>query len=265
MVPRRFRTQIENDNSIQFNLLPNTAKCNDSTVLITVKSSLNHFGEFFQNFRKQKTTLDNREAIRTTWSSISTKTKVVFLLGVPDDENVERAIELESREFGDILLADFIDNYQNLTLKALAGLKWRSEFCAEPDFVLSVDDDTFVDTSFLLEHIEKLPTQDFIECSERTVLKGKVWREGDWAVPESIYSQNRFPTYCNGPCYLMPKSTSEKLFSSSKSTVTDLQIDDAYVTGILRTKSEVPLIKYKRLESPGWCQERDFSQVLLVI
>lgn len=181
---------------------------------------------------------------------------MIFLLGQPKDSD-RIAIENESLEFEDILLADFIDSYQNLTLKALAGLKWRSEFCDKPDFVLSVDDDTFVDPDFLLDHIEKLPTQNFIECSERTVLKGKVWREGEWAVSESVYSETKFPTYCNGPCYLMPKSTSQKLFSSSLNTVKDLPIDDAYVTGVLRTKLEIPLIKYKRLQSPGWCQESD--------
>ena len=129
--------------------------------------------------------------------------------------------------------------------KALSGLQWRTEECPKPEYSLSIDDDTFVDLKTLtFKHLSRLPVDsDYIECSQRTVVNGKVWREGKWAVSSEIYDSETYPNYCNGPCYLMPKSTSEKLFEISKSTKADLQADDALLTGIFRSKATIPLIQ----------------------
>ena len=119
------------------------------------------------------------------------------------------------------------------------------EECPQPGFSLSVDDDTFVDLNTLIsKHLNRLPVDsDYIECSQRTVVNGKVWREGKWAVSPDIYDSEKFPNYCNGPCYLMPKSATERLYEISKSTNTDLQADDALLTGIFRSKAKIPLIQ----------------------
>ena len=97
----------------------------------------------------------------------------------------------------------------------------------------------------LKNHLDRLPSTDFVECSERTVVNGKVWREGRWAVPEEVYDAEKYPNYCNGPCYLMPKETSQQLFDVSKTTASDLQADDALITGVLRTKLEIPIIQVR--------------------
>merc|ERR1712176_90594 len=150
----------------------------------------------------------------------------------------------------------YIDSYTNLTVKALTGLAWRSTHCAQPEFTLSIDDDTCADLDELLNrHLSRLPDADFVECSERTVVNGKVWREGRWAVDQETYDADKHPNYCNGPCYLMPKTTSHKLFEASRLTASDLQADDALITGVLGTKVQIPLIQYTRTKSPGWCSE----------
>ena len=129
--------------------------------------------------------------------------------------------------------------------KALSGLRWRNEDCPKPGYSLSIDDDTFVDLNTLIsKHLNRLPVDsDYIECSQRTVVNGKVWREGKWAVSPEVYDSEKYPNYCNGPCYLIPKSTSEKLYEFSKSTKADLQADDALLTGIFRSKAKIPLIQ----------------------
>ena len=40
---------------------------------------------------------------------------------------------------------DFLDTYQNLTLKTLAGVKWAGQFCGQAEFVMKTDDDMYVD------------------------------------------------------------------------------------------------------------------------
>ena len=195
-------------------------------------------------------------------------------------------INAEAEKYSDILVGDYVDTYANLTLKeqlqassahrasikshsnltlmfcfqltkALSGLKWRAEDCPQPEYSLSIDDDTFVDLNTLIHsHLDKLPeNSDYIECSERTVVNGKVWRQGKWAVSPEVYDSEKYPNYCNGPCYLMPKSVTKRLYDIAKSTKSDLQADDALLTGVFRSKSKIPLIQYTRTKSPGWCIE----------
>lgn len=227
--------------------MPSTDKCSKAELVVTIKSTADHF--------------EHRQAIRDSWATrAGSRAVVVFLVGQPSlssDGSTLDKIKAESFDFSDILLGDYVDSYSNLTVKALSGLKWRNEECPEPQFSLSIDDDTFVDLDQLLQvHLNKLPTEEkFIECSERTVVHGKVWREGRWAVSEDIYDQPIYPNYCNGPCYLMPKESSAAIWEKAQHAPTDLQADDAFITGVMRSNAEIPLIQYARTKSPGWCME----------
>ena len=237
---------------LAFARLPNNSTCDSAQVAITVKSAVDHFGKYlFGLITELNVRLEHRQAIRDSWASIANgEATIVFLLGMPrgDSANVVlEQIERETDEYEDIVLGQYIDSYTNLTVKALTGLAWRSEHCSKPEFTLSIDDDTYVDLDELLNrHLSRLPDADFVECSERTVVNGKVWREGRWAVPDSVYDAEKYPNYCNGPCYLMPKETSQQLYDVSRETVSDLQADDALITGVLRTKLQIPIIQVCR-------------------
>lgn len=258
MIPERFKNDkiCENDSTnhicglqdYQNIRMPSTEKCSEAELVVTIKSTADHF--------------EHRQAIRDSWATrAGSRAVVVFLVGQPTVSGASSStldqIKTESSNFSDILLGDYIDSYANLTVKALSGLKWRNEKCPEPQFSLSIDDDTFVDLDQLLQvHLNKLPTEEkFIECSERTVVHGKVWREGRWAVSEDIYDQEIYPNYCNGPCYLMPKESSKLIWEKAQQAPTDLQADDAFITGVMRSNAEIPLIQYARTKSPGWCME----------
>jgi len=39
---------------------------------------------------------------------------------------------------------NFIDSYKNLTLKAVLGLRWMSQYCSQAPFAIKTDDDTFL-------------------------------------------------------------------------------------------------------------------------
>lgn len=251
ILPTRFKDTCEDcniDEKIhEFLKEPNNDRCEKATVVVTVKSAVAHF--------------EHRAAIRQSWANEHKDDAIIiFLLGIPDNntESILSQVEEEYNEYEDMLLGNYIDSYSNLTVKALSGLKWRMESCAQPPFTLSVDDDTFVDLGKLLDsHLKKFPskTQSFIECSERTVVNGKVWREGRWKVEEKTYDGDKYPTYCNGPCYLMPRETSQRLLETANQTVVDLEADDALISGVLRAKLNIPLIQYTRTDPPGWCVE----------
>jgi Galactosyltransferase len=59
--------------------------------------------------------------------------KVLFLLGKPDpaEESLQQRIFNESLQFGDIVQEDFVDSYNNLTLKSIFMLKWVTNNCLD--------------------------------------------------------------------------------------------------------------------------------------
>ena len=170
--------------------------------------------------------------------------ELVFLIGKSFSDDIDEAVLDEAEKFDDIVQGTYEDTYKNLSLKALNGLEYRKLHCNKPDYILAIDDDTYVDIPSFKTHLQRLKkSKNFIECSQRTVVNGKVWREGRWAVPLNVYPAERYPTYCNGPCYLMPKQTSDILYQASKKSLHDLPADDALLTGVFRAKEGIPLIQ----------------------
>ena len=64
--------------------------------------------------------------------------RLVFMMGIPTDVEDQHTIEEEHKLYGDIVQGSFIENYKNLTLKAIMGLKWVSQFCQEAPFIIEV-------------------------------------------------------------------------------------------------------------------------------
>ena len=69
------------------------------------------------------------------------------------DRKVQRSVEMESQQYGDIIQEDFIDSYKNLTYKGIMWLRWVSSYCPHALYVLKVDDDIFVNIFNLVAHI----------------------------------------------------------------------------------------------------------------
>ena len=69
----------------------------------------------------------------------------MFCTGSTLDENIQRSLEEESQEYGDLVQGDFLDNYYNLSYKAIMGNLWVAEFCSQAEFLVKTDDDMFVD------------------------------------------------------------------------------------------------------------------------
>ena len=57
---------------------------------------------------------------------------------------VSADVEEESQRYGDIIVEDFMDTYNNLRLKTIFILKWVHLNCPKLKFIMKVDDDVFV-------------------------------------------------------------------------------------------------------------------------
>ena len=78
---------------------------------------------------------ERRLAIRQTWGKEKQFSNVtirrVFLLGKSSDDHIlQNKLDEEDSKYEDLVQADFIDSYKNLTLKTMSGLKWSVERCS---------------------------------------------------------------------------------------------------------------------------------------
>merc|ERR1711997_156208 len=110
--------RVKNPHPYFYTLNPGSSVCGDDKVdlLVLVASALKHE--------------DRRSAVRRTWGASNQGVKVLFLLGGQkegkEDMLLEKEIQKEWKQFRDLVREDFVDSYQNLTLKTLGGMRWAS-------------------------------------------------------------------------------------------------------------------------------------------
>ena len=200
-----------------------------------------------------------RNFIRKTWGNSTMRMfenhqmRVVFLLGKPVKSQYQTTIKLESELYSDIVQGTFLDTYQNLTYKALLGLRWATDNCGQSKFVLKVDDDVVVDTQRLLKllstkyaHVNRT-----IFCEVRSNGTDRIFRRGKWKVKMTQFpNMTHWPvTYCPGRYLIYTADIIRDLLTAVVSTPF-LWLDDVYVTGLLAAK----VGKIKHLKA------RDISQ-----
>ncbi|ETN77558.1 hypothetical protein NECAME_10967 [Necator americanus] len=91
----------------------------------------------------------------------------------------------EHRQYGDILQADFLDTYRNLTLKTYAHSRYISQNCMNVRAVVKVDDDIAWNVRLLFDYLSEIdPERNALYC--RSVKKPHVDRKksSKW-LPES--------------------------------------------------------------------------------
>ncbi|XP_067645892.1 beta-1,3-galactosyltransferase 5-like [Eurosta solidaginis] len=217
--------------------------------------------------------------------------KVYFLLGRrPTDANsyneTQTLIRNESEQYGDIIQENFIDTYNNLTLKSVLALKWMCHRCPmRAAFFVKADDDTFLNIPNLLHYLlgGTLPlynetidlydsrtyrvlspgnrlnsTKNYLGghlfCSSRpvAVLSNK------WYMPYYMYPGDKYPLYLSGAAYVMSADVVARLYYVALNT-TLIHIEDVYLTGMCADKIHLQrhhnsLFNYMRAKD--WCSFR---------
>ncbi|KAL8617483.1 hypothetical protein ACOMHN_048121 [Nucella lapillus] len=185
-----------------------------------------------------------RAAIRATYGSVASggggrwpkgkplaaPVTMLFLLGTPPSPTHRQLVQTESARYGDMLVADFVDSYQNLTLKVLHGLRWVLHNCPQAKFVLKADDDVFVNLPLLTAFLSKRGQKNSIYG--HGYFGSVVSRKGRWAVPSSVYPVPRYPVYMSGTAYVMSRDAAQKIVEASH-RIPLVLVEDAFITGIL--------------------------------
>ena len=143
---------------------------------------------------------ERRQTIRQTWLSEIVNSKIVkyyFVIGTDGLSVSENGqLIIERKNYSDLLLLDNVpDAYENLTRKILESFKWvhnHDKF----EYLLKVDDDSFVILSRLIHELNRLP-------SSRLYLgffdgRASVKRKGQWAEHNWSLCDRYLPYACGG-------------------------------------------------------------------
>ncbi|XP_071111008.1 UDP-GalNAc:beta-1,3-N-acetylgalactosaminyltransferase 1-like [Haliotis cracherodii] len=183
----------------------------------------------------------HRQAIRATYANSSHhpthSVRVIFLLGVqrrPNKLNIQTAIDIEHRLFGDIIQGNFIDAYTNLTYKGVMGFKWITQHCKNVDYVIKIDDDVYVDTFNFFANFYTQRQKNMIMCHSWPAWSLLVERRSRWRV--SKHHMRRYDAYpwdsCSGYAVVISGSLVPRLYKAAL-MAPFLWIDDIYLFGLL--------------------------------
>uniref|UniRef100_A0A8U8C4P8 Hexosyltransferase n=1 Tax=Geospiza parvula TaxID=87175 RepID=A0A8U8C4P8_GEOPR len=161
--------------------------------------------------------LEARDAVRRTWGDEGAVPGLavlrLFLLGVHPVFSAELRPVLQEEDalHGDLLQQDFLDTYNNLTLKTLMGLEWVSRFCPNATYVMKADHDVFLNLEYLAGLLRP-PRTDFLTgyvYRWTGPLRNRAYK---WFVPREVYPNDTYPPYCGGPGYVLSGDLALRVF-----------------------------------------------------
>jgi len=187
-----------------------------------------------------------RGAIRSSWGRSEAGTAAFFLVGRSREPATQAALAAEADEHGDLIQEDFIDHYQNLTLKTVFMLKWLSAHCRGARFTLKVDDDIWVDMPALLGQLRTCQLADGV-CGGRPLVAGRVFRASSpvrqpaskYYLPPTFLAGDRLPDFVSGT-YLISQAAVAPLYRQALLTPY-VNLEDVFLNGLVATAAHVPL------------------------
>ncbi|MFT7802588.1 beta-1,3-galactosyltransferase 2-like [Arapaima gigas] len=178
-----------------------------------------------------------REAIRQTWGNETLVPGVTisrfFLLGqVGQTDGLQDELKTESNKHHDLLQANFLDTYLNLTIKTMLMMEWLVSRCPNAIYAAKVDTDMFLNVDFLVNTLldphDVEPKQNYITGS--VIRKGLVqWQKSSkWYVPKEVYPQATYPDYVSGNTYVFSMDLPAKFLVASQH-IRAFHLEDVYL------------------------------------
>ncbi|RLV91520.1 hypothetical protein DV515_00014087 [Chloebia gouldiae] len=191
-----------------------------------------------------------RQAIRITWGSRDSwwgqHILTLFLLGQDartEDRAAALAVEDESILYGDIIRQDFVDTYDNLTLKTIMAFQWLSEFCSNARFFMKTDADVFINTPNLVKFLLRLNSSENV-FTGYPLIDNFAYRGFDRKryISYQEYPFKLYPPYCSGLGYILDGKLALRTYELM-GHVRPLKFEDVYVgicINILQVNITIP-------------------------
>ncbi|XP_040271767.1 beta-1,3-galactosyltransferase 2-like [Bufo bufo] len=178
-----------------------------------------------------------RDTIRMTWGNVSNYRDVdvmmLFLVGISPVMTgaIQRLLEEESTIYEDIVQQDFLDIYQNLTLKTLMGMEWVNDFCPNASYVMKVDNDVFLNVNYLVHQLlhPDLPPRTNYLTGLIVRYTGPIRdKESQWYISEEVYPGDTYPPYPSGPGYVFSGDMAQKIYKVAQEIIF-FGIEDVFI------------------------------------
>uniref|UniRef100_A0AC34PVF7 Hexosyltransferase n=1 Tax=Panagrolaimus sp. JU765 TaxID=591449 RepID=A0AC34PVF7_9BILA len=152
----------------------------------------------------------------------------------------------EAAMYGDLIIADFMDTYKNISIKTFSVLAWKEKYCKNAAYVLRLTDDTVVNLTNLhafadFDSRAKHDTTKRIYGSILTFRPVVRWTDYKWYVSEQEYPEFYFPSYCDGGACLYTKDAVTAILNQIPKT-NYVWVDDVLYGGILAEGANVSRI-----------------------
>ncbi|KAF7652980.1 hypothetical protein LDENG_00088610 [Lucifuga dentata] len=172
-----------------------------------------------------------REAIRKTWGAPDVDTLTLFFVGLPEEDQVssiQNNLDKESTKHADIIQMNFLDRYQNLTIKTMMMMNWLPDNCQNASYAMKVDADIFVNVFYLLQRLRRSPQRGYITGS--VIRDGRPRRDSNskWHLSKEVYPEDSFPPYVSGAGYVFSTDLAHRISWASR-FVRMIPLEDVYV------------------------------------
>ncbi|XP_075985417.1 beta-1,3-galactosyltransferase 5-like [Anticarsia gemmatalis] len=190
---------------------------------------------------------EHRQAVRQTWAKHQL---TYFVLGLYGDEMDEQLVDnyVEAKQYGDMVVFDFHDHYQNLTLKTALMLHWTLDRCPQVMFLFKTDDDVLVNP-WTLKTVLK-------ENQNAKLLGYKIWDRPvhrdeytKWYMPRWLYPQETIPQYLSGTGYLINGEYLPRILKKAYK-VPLVNLEDVYFTYLVAYKTVGLKLSHDRRLNP---------------
>ncbi|KAH8273102.1 hypothetical protein KR018_001058, partial [Drosophila ironensis] len=195
-------------------------------------------------------------------NSLRAFVNVVFIVGrnkdsSPETDTTMKKLQKEAEQHNDILQEDFVDTYQNLTLKSMHALKHFNKHCSNSSaYFFKTDDDSFINIPNFIHvllggTVPNYEPQCEVQhrlAATRGILLGRKYVAAlpirhvcsQFYLPLYIYPEVYLPTYLSGSGYLMSSDVVERLYKTAWSTKIN-PMEDVFITGLVSAAAKVEI------------------------
>ncbi|XP_034826657.1 beta-1,3-galactosyltransferase 5-like [Maniola hyperantus] len=233
-INRSLKSYLDN---ISVLIEPSITVCSDSErveLLVLVTSSPKRFVQ--------------RQAIRDTWGKHVPAYFVLGLDGVAV-EDLTADNYLEAKEYSDMIIFQFQDHYQNLTLKTALMMQWTAARCPshlDELMLFKTDDDVLVNPWLLRRVVRQNSGKDLVGYRKmNSYLHRDAYNK--WFVPRWLHRPDLVPQYLSGTGYLIRGSRLEEILQAAFE-IPIINLEDVYFTYIVsKFKLNLTLTHDRRL------------------
>ncbi|KAL1513995.1 hypothetical protein ABEB36_003326 [Hypothenemus hampei] len=196
-----------------------------------------------------------RHIIRNTWGRSNNVNKwnvsLYFLIGQTTNLRKQQKIIEEAQQFDDIIQENFLDTYNNLTIKSAMMLKSFTQHCHSTSYLLKIDDDMHLNLPILMDTLKiRNETHNLLMGSaicNSTPLRNSQCKW--YAGPLDYFTEMEYPDYVAGGSYCMSADAAGKLLNVAL-TIPIFYIEDIYFTGLCAQKLGLKLTHDFRFTFP---------------